>query len=311
MLGHVLRRLGWSVLTLWFVLSVVFAIGHLLPADPVRVMLGPHADPATVAQVRQQMGLDDPLLVQYGRYLGRALTGDLGVSYRLQRPVTEVLGEAVWPTVQLALGALFIQLLVGVPLGVLSAVRRNRAADTVAQIVSLVGQSAPTFFLGPFLMYLVAYRWGVLPVSGYGEGGLDRLAHLVLPSLTLAAGGTALYTRLVRADLIEALGEDFVRTARAKGASPASVVWRHALRNALLPLVTVVALDLGVLLGGAVVTEYIFSWPGLGREAVSGIMNVDLPVVLGVVLFAAVAIVVVNFVVDLVYAALDPRVRVG
>jgi peptide/nickel transport system permease protein len=289
---------------------VTFAIGHMLPADPVRAMLGPHADPASVEQARAHLGLDLPLHVQYGRYLGRALQGDLGLSFRLQRPVTDIIGDAIWPTAQLALGALVIQLLVGVPLGVLAAVRRNRAADTVAQVVSLLGQSAPTFFLGPLLMYLVAYRWNLLPVSGYGEGGLDRLAHLVLPSLTLAAGGTALYTRLVRADLIEALGEDFVRTARAKGASPASVVWRHALRNALLPLVTVVALDLGVLLGGAVVTEYIFSWPGLGREAVSGILNLDLPLVLGVVLFAAAAIVVVNLLIDVVYALLDPRVRV-
>jgi peptide/nickel transport system permease protein len=203
-----------------------------------------------------------------------------------------------------------LQILVGVPLGVLAATQRNRPADSLAQVVALLGQSAPTFFLGPLFIYVLAYKTGWFPISGAGSGGvLDRLWHLFLPALTLAAGGMALYTRIVRSDLIETLGEDYVRTARAKGLSPWTVVAHHALRNALLPLVTLVALDLGVLLGGAIVTEYIFSWPGIGREAVLSIVNLDLPVVLGVVMFAASAIVLVNLLVDLVYAWLDPRVR--
>ena len=310
MIGYLVRRIGWSLLVLWFVLSATFAITYLLPADPVAVMLGPHADAAAVARVRKQLHLDEPLVSQYTHYLGQVVRGDLGRSFRLARPVSEIIGDALWPTVQLALAALFLQVLIGVPLGVLAATRRNRPADVIAQVIALVGQSAPTFFLGPLFIYLLAYRTGWFPISGYGEHGvLDRLWHMFLPALTLAAGGTALYTRIVRSDLIETLGEDYVRTARAKGLSPWRVVVRHALRNALLPLVTLMALDLGVLLGGAVVTEYIFGWPGIGREAVLGILALDLPVILGVVLFAAVAIVVVNLVVDLVYAWLDPRVR--
>jgi peptide/nickel transport system permease protein len=305
-----LRRLGWSLLVLWFVMTATFVITHVLPADPVRAMLGPHADPQTIAQVRKNLHLDDPLLEQYTFYVGRVAHGDLGTSFRVARPVTRIIGAALWPTVQLALAALFLQLVIGVPLGILAATQRNRPADALAQVISLLGQSAPTFFLGPLLIYLLAYKLGIFPISGYGEHGvLDRLWHLFLPALTLAAGGTALYTRIVRSDLIETLGEDYVRTARAKGLPRSRVLLHHALRNALLPLVTLVALDLGSLLGGAVVTEFIFSWPGIGREAVLGIFNLDLPVILGVVLFAATAIVAVNLLVDAAYAWLDPRVR--
>jgi peptide/nickel transport system permease protein len=305
-----LRRLGWSLLVLWFVMTATFAITYVLPVDPVRSMLGPHADPQTIEQVRKNLHLDDPLLEQYAFYVGRVAHGDLGTSFRLARPVTQIIGGALWPTVQLALAALFLQIVIGVPLGILAATRRNRPADTIAQVIALLGQSAPTFFLGPLLIYLLAYKAGVFPISGYGEHGVaDRLWHIFLPALTLAAGGTALYTRIVRSDLIETLGEDYVRTARAKGLPTSRVLVHHALRNALLPLVTLVALDLGTLLGGAVVTEFIFGWPGIGREAVLGIFNLDLPVILGVVLFAATAIVVVNLLVDLVYAWLDPRVR--
>jgi len=305
-----IRRLGWSLLVLWFAMTATFAITYVLPADPVRTMLGPHADPDTIAQVRHNLHLDASLPAQYGYYVAQVARGDLGTSFRLTRPVNQVIGDALWPTVQLALAALLLQILIGVPLGVLAAMRRNRPADTLAQGIALLGQSAPTFFLGPLLIYLLAYKTGWFPISGYGEAGvLDRLWHIFLPALTLAAGGTALYTRIVRSDLIETLGEDYVRTARAKGLPTWTVVMHHALRNALLPLVTLIALDLGALLGGAVVTEFIFSWPGIGREAVLSIFNMDLPVILGVVLFAAAAIVVVNLLVDLVYAWLDPRVR--
>jgi ABC-type dipeptide/oligopeptide/nickel transport system permease component len=303
------RRLGWSLLVIWFVVSATFAITYVLPADPVLSILGPHADPGTIEQVRKNLHLDDPVPTQYALFLGRVVHGDLGTSFRLARPVSEVIGNALWPTVQLALAALLLQIVIGVPLGGLAATRRNRPADSLAQVLALLGQSAPTFFLGPLLIYLLAYKTGLFPISGYGEGLLDRLWHLFLPALTLAAGGTALYTRIVRSDLIETLGEDYVRTARAKGLPASRVLLHHALRNALLPLVTLIALDLGTLLGGAVVTEAIFSWPGIGREAVNGILNMDLPVILGIVMFAAIAIVLVNLVVDVVYARLDPRVR--
>ncbi len=311
MTRYLLRRLAWSLLVIWFVMTATFAITFVLPGDPVRVMLGAHADPGTVAQVRKNLHLDRPMHEQYVAYLGKLMRRDLGTSFRLSRPVKDVILEKIGATVQLALVALLLQVLIGVPLGVLAAVRRNRPADTLAQAVALLGQSAPTFFLGPLFIYVFAYRLGWFPISGGGHGFLDGLWHVFLPALTLAAGGTALYTRIVRSDLIETLGEDYVRTARAKGLSPWRVVVHHALRNALLPLVTLMALDLGVLLGGAVVTEYIFSWPGIGREAVLSIFAQDLPVILGVVLFSAVAIVVVNFLVDVVYAWLDPRVRLS
>jgi peptide/nickel transport system permease protein len=204
---------------------------------------------------------------------------------------------------------MLLQLVFGVSLGVIAAVRRNTWSDSAARLVALVAQSAPTFFVGPLLIYLFAYKLGWFPIGGYGDTFVERLHHLVLPALTLATLGTAVYTRLVRSDMIDALNEDYVRTARAKGLPGSTVVWHHALRNALLPLVTLVGLDLGVLLGGAIVTEQIFQWPGMGREAVLGILSLDLPVVLGVVLVAACAIVIANLIVDLLYAWLDPRVR--
>lgn len=302
------KRLAWAVVVLWFVISGTFALAYLLPADPVRAMVGPHGDPATVARLRARMCLDRPFVVQYGCYVGRIARGDLGESFRTKRPVTKIVGEKLWPTAQLALAALALQLLIGLPLGIIAALKRNRAADAAASVFALLGQSAPTFFLGPLFMYLLAYRFGWFPVSGYGEAGWDRLAHLFLPALTLAVTGIAYYARLVRAEMIEVLEEDYVRTARAKGLPRRTVVLKHGLRNALVPVVTLVALDLGVLMGGAVVTEYIFGWPGLGREAVNAILNVDLPIILGVVLFAATAILVANLIVDVVYALLDPRV---
>jgi peptide/nickel transport system permease protein len=309
MLRFLAKRVAWSVLVLWFVLSVTFAINFLLPADPVRAMLGPHASPDTIARVRHNLHLDESFLSQYWHFVARIAHGDLGESFRLQMPVSQLIVQRIWPTAQLALGAIFLQLLIGVPLGVIAASRRNRAPDAIAQVIALVGQSAPTFFLGPLFIYLFAYRTGLFPISGYGVGVLDRLWHLFLPALTLAVGGLAFYARIVRAELIEHLDEDYVRTARAKGLSRFRVVNKHALRNALLPVVTLVGLDLGVLMGGAIVTEFIFGWPGLGRESVLSIVNLDLPVVLAVVLLSAVAILVANLLVDIAYALLDPRVR--
>jgi peptide/nickel transport system permease protein len=310
MTRFIIRRLGWSLLCLWFVMSTTFVILYAIPGDPARAIVGPHADPATVAEVRRQLCLDCSFPEQYGRYVGRIVTGDLGTSFRTQRPVAQIVGEHIWATVQLAFGAIFLQVLLGIPLGVISAVRRNRPTDTAAMTIALLGQSAPTFFLGPLFMFVLSYQLGLFPVSGYGEAGfLDRLWHLFLPAFTLAVGGIAYYARLVRGEMVEVLQEDYVRTARAKGLAPRVVVLHHGMRNALVPVVTLIGLDLGVLLGGAVVTEYIFGWPGLGREAVNAILNVDLPLILGIVLFSAVAILVANILVDIAYAALDPRVR--
>jgi peptide/nickel transport system permease protein len=211
--------------------------------------------------------------------------------------------------VQLALAAIFLQLLIGLPLGLLAAMRRGRWQDHATHAVGLIGQSAPTFVVGTVLLYVFAYRLGWFPMSGHGTGGWDRVHHLVLPAMTLATMGVAYYARVVRSELVDVLGEDYVRTARAKGLSERSVVLRHALRSSLGPLVTLIGLDLGVLLGGAVVTEFIFAWPGLGREVLLAILDVDLPLILGVVLISGLAIAIANLLADLAYLWLDPRLR--
>ena len=309
MIGIALRRLGWSIAVVWFVVTATFVMVSAIPADPGKAMLGPHATPDAIAKVNALYCLDQNLAVRYGCWVDNLASGNLGESYRSKRAVTAILADRVWPTLQLALAAILLQLLIGVPLGVLAAVRKGRWPDRAASVFGLLGQSAPTFFVGTVLLYLVAYRWEVLPIGGYGEGGWDRLRHLVLPAMTLATVGVAYYARMVRSELAETLTEDYVRTARAKGLPERTVVLRHALRPALGPLVTLVGLDLGVLLGGAVVTEAIFAWPGLGRETLQAILDVDMPVILGVVVVSAIAIAVANLAVDLVQLGLDPRLR--
>jgi peptide/nickel transport system permease protein len=305
----VLRRLAWSIVVAWFVVTSAFALVTLLPADPAKAMLGPHATPETIERVRAHYCLDRGLVGQYGCFVARLVHGDLGESYRSKRPVGELIRDRIGPTVQLALATIVLQLLVGVPLGILAAARRGRWPDRTVGVVALLGQSLPTFFVGTLLVYVLAYGLGWFPIGGYGSGVLDRLHHLVLPALTLATLGIAYYARLVRTELVDTLGEDYVRTARAKGLSERDVIIRHALRNAVGPLVALIGIDLGVLLGGAVVTEYIFAWPGLGREVVQAILEVDLPLVLGVVLVSAFVIAVANLLADLVHLWIDPRLR--
>jgi peptide/nickel transport system permease protein len=300
----IVRRIGWTILVVWFVVTATFAMTTLIPADPARALLGPHATPDALARVRAYYCLDKGFLGQYACYVEHVVHFDLGDSYRSKRPVTSIIAARIGPTAQLALAAIALQLLVGVPLGIVAAIRRDRWPDHAANVVGLLGQSAPTFFVGTLLVYVFAYRFGWFPIGGYGG-----LSHLVLPAATLAAMGIAYYARVMRSELVDALGEDYIRTARAKGLRERDVVLRHALRNALGPLVTLVGLDLGVLFGGAVVTESIFSWPGLGREVLQAILDLDLPLILGVVLVSAIAIAVANLLVDLVYLWLDPRLR--
>ena len=309
MTRYVLRRIGWAVLVAWFAMTVVFALLVALPADPAKALLGPHATEETVARVRAHYCLDQSFLGQYACWVGNIASGNLGESYRTKRPVTDIIGDRIGPTAQLALAAIALQLLVGVPLGILAAVRRGRWQDHVANVFSVLGQSAPPFFLGTLMLYVFAYRFDWFPIAGYGSGGLDRLYHLVLPATTLAMLGIAMYARVMRSELVDVLGEDYIRTARAKGLSERAVVLRHGLRNALGPLITLIGLDLGVLLGGAVIVEYIFAWPGLGREALHSILALDLPVILGVVLISAFAIAFGNLLADLAYVWVDPRLR--
>jgi peptide/nickel transport system permease protein len=309
MTGLVLRRLGWAVLTVWFVVTVTFVMVVAIPADPRKTILGQHANAETLARVDEVYCFDRNVVEQYGCWLRSIGDGSLGESYRTRREVSAILGDRVWPTLQLALAAIVLQLLAGVPLGIVAALRRGRWPDRLANALVLLGQSTPTFVVGTVALYLVAYRWDLLPLGGYGDGFLDRIRHLILPAATLATVGVAYYARITRGELVETLATDYVRTARAKGLPERTVVLRHALRPALGPLVTFVGLDLGLLAGGAVVTEAIFSWPGLGREALQAILDDDMPVILGVVLVSAIAIAVANLIVDLVQLWLDPRLR--
>ncbi len=309
MIGLILRRLGWALVTAWFAVTITFAMVAAIPVDPARTLLGAHADADSLARVRADYCLDRGLAGQYGCWLARVARGDLGQSYRSHRPVTAILAARIGPTAALALAAIALQLALGVPLGIVAAVRRGRWPDVAAGLAGLIGQSAPPFVVGTALLYVVAYRLGWLPLGGYGTGGVDRLLHLILPAATLAAAGVAYYSRVVRAELIDALAEDYVRTARAKGLPERIVVGRHALRNALGPLAALVGVDLGVLLGGAVVIETVLGWPGLGRELLQAVLELDLPLIAGAVIAAAVAIAVANLIVDVVLIWLDPRQR--
>jgi peptide/nickel transport system permease protein len=309
MIAALARRLGWTVVVVWFVATATFLATVAIPADPAKALLGPHATPETLERVRAHYCLDRGIAPQYACWLSRVARGDLGESYRSKRAVTEIIADRIWPTAQLALAAIALQLLFAIPLGVVAAIRRGRWPDHGVQLISLLGQSVPAFFIGTLMLYLFAYRWGWFPIGGYGGGGWDRIVHLVLPATTLAAIGVAYYARVVRAEMVDVLREDYVRTARAKGLPERVVIGRHALRNAVGPLVTLIGIDLGVLLGGAVVIELIFAWPGIGREVLQAIFEVDIPLILGVVLVSGAAIAVANLLVDLVQLWIDPRLR--
>lgn len=329
---HVARRLAWAAFVVWAVVTAAFFINNVLPSDPARMVAGPQARPGDVARIREQLGLDRPVLLQYGIFMRRLLhVGpvrfdskdtvhgacaslgpvhfDLGRSYQQRRPVLTILGERLPRTLLLAACAAFVQLLIGVVAGVLAAVKRNTKYDYFAVGLSLLGVSAPTFILGLLLQYVLAHKLRLLPLDGYGLSAADHAACVVLPALTLGIFGAAYYTRLVRDEMIGLLKQDHVRTARAKGLSESAVVIRHALRNALVPLVTVLGLDFGALVGGAIVTETLFRWPGLGALSVVALLDRDGPLILGTVIVTSTAVVLANVVVDLCYIALDPRVR--
>jgi len=311
---YLARRLLLLVPVLAGVSVVIFMVLHLSPGDPVEIMLGSQATQEDRARLRAELGLDQPLHVQYGRWLGHVARGDLGRSLWMKRPVLdEVLGRFK-ATLVLTGTALLLSSLAGVALGVASAIRPNSVLDRLSAVASLFGASMPTFWLGIVLMVIFALWLGWLPASGmyaaYGGGDLrDLLAHLVLPAVTLAAASVTIIARLTRATMLETLGQDYIRTARAKGVVERAVVLRHGLKNALIPIVTVVGVQAGYLLGGAVLTETVFAWPGVGTLMVQGILARDFPLVQGCVLVVALSFVLVNLAVDLLYAWLDPRIR--
>jgi ABC-type dipeptide/oligopeptide/nickel transport system permease component len=304
MTRHLFQRFLLALPALWLVLTMVFLLIHLVPGDPVEQMLGEGAAPGELAQLRHSLGLDQPLHVQYAHYLRQLAHGDLGQSLKFQAPVRRILFERYPATLELAFLALLICAAIGIPAGVLAAHRRGRAADRAVGLFTLLGLAVPNFALGPLLILLFSIALGLLPVSGRG-GPLS----FVLPAATLGAALAAILTRMVRGAMIEELSSDYVRTARAKGLPARAVLFRHAFRNALIPIVTILGLQFGTLLAGAIVTESIFAWPGIGRLTVQAISSRDYPLLQGCILLIAVSYVFVNLLTDFLYAVVDPRVR--
>ncbi len=298
-----LRRLLQSLVVLLGVSFVVFFI-LFLTGDPAAVMLPPEASAEDIRNFRESMGFNDPFFVQYGRFLVGALRGNFGTSIRHGEPAFGLVVERMPATFELAGAALVIALLLAIPAGFVSAVRRNTVVDYISTVVALLGQSMPTFWLGIMLILFFSVQFQVLPSSGRGTW-----QHLVLPAITLGLFTTARITRLTRSGMLEVLNQDYIRTARAKGVSDPPVVWKHALKNAAIPIVTIVGIELGTLLGGSVITETIFAWPGVGRLSVQAIYNRDYPVVQAAVFLLATTFILVNLLVDLVYTYLDPRIR--
>ena len=306
MTSYLIRRLGQAIPIALLVSTLVFSLIHLIPGDPVEMMLGEGAQRGDVERLRQQLGLDRPLGAQYLSYMGGLLRGDLGSSLHFGEPVTRLLLERYPATILLAVASMLVALAVALPLGILAAYRRNSFVDHLSRFFALLGVSIPNFWLGPMLILVFAIRFDLFPVSGRSGP-----ASLVLPAITLGTALAGLLTRMVRTSLAEELHRPYLVTAEAKGLSKAAVVLRHALRNASIPVTTVVGLQFGALLTGAIITETIFSWPGVGRMVIQAIQLRDYPLVQGGVLAIALTYVVLNVLTDLLYALLDPRIRVS
>ncbi len=333
MTRFLLRRLVWMVVVIWGVVTLTFVISHLVPADPARLAAGVHAGPAQVASVRKQFGLDKPVYVQYVIYVKGVLQGNLGTSLVTRRPVLQDLLD-YWPaTIELTLFALFVYVVVGIPAGIISAVYRDSPLDQGTRVAALFGASMPAFWFGLLLQLLFGKDLGWFPLdgrlgllssppphvtglyvldsllTGHWQDFIAALHHLVMPGITLGLTSIAFVMRLSRASLLEIIGRDYIRTARAKGLSPFRTVVVHGFRNAMFPIITLTGLQIGSLMGGAVLVEDIFDWPGIGRYALQSVERMDFPAIMGVTLGVSVVYVVVNLVVDLVYMLVDPRIR--
>jgi ABC-type dipeptide/oligopeptide/nickel transport system permease component len=304
MLRYLALRLLYTLPVIWLVVSLVFLLIHLVPGDPIQQMLGEGAPAADIQAARHAYGLDATLGQQYLHYWKGVLRGDLGPSLRYNQKVGRLIAQRYPYTLQLTIAALVVAIVLSIPAGVRSAQRRNRWDDRALSVISLFGLSFPNFALGPVLILFFAINLGWLPVSGSGS-----FAHLVLPAITMGSALAAILTRMVRTSMLEELGQDYIRTARAKGLPERTVVYRHALRNAMIPVITVLGLQFGALLAGAIVTETIFSWPGIGRLTIQAISNRDYYLVQGCILAIGLTYVGVNFLTDLVYSAVNPRIR--
>lgn len=304
MIRYLLERFGQALLLLVGVSLVSFFLLYALPADPARQLAGRSATAETVETIRQQLGLDRPFHEQYVRYVSNLARGDLGRSYAQKTEVTEIVAARLPATLLLMLGAIVCELVIGVAIGIYAAVKHGSRADDAVMVLSFIGVSTPQFVAGIILLYVFAVQLDLFPVGGYGTW-----KHLVLPALTLGILGAGWYARMVRSTMIDVLTQDYVRTARAKGAPERRVIWVHALRNALLPIVAMIGIDVGLFMSGAVVVESVFGWPGIGQLAWQAIQQVDIPIIMGVTLVAATAIIVGNLIADLVAPWVDPRIR--
>jgi peptide/nickel transport system permease protein len=303
---HLVGRCRQAVPVLFGVTLITFLLTHLALGDPVRAMMGQRADPEVVARIRTEYGLDEPVWKRYLHYVARLLTGDLGYSYRQGRPVRDAIAERLPATARLAMAAMAVGLLLGMGVGIVAAVRQNTAVDLLLMTGALLGISTPVFWLGMMLIVAFGVWLGWLPISGYGEG---NLRHLILPALTLGALQAGTIARMTRSALLEVLRQEYIRTARAKGLRESVVILKHALRNGIMPVLTLAGIGLGDLLVGAPLTETVFAWPGLGRLLVTAVGNRDLPVVMGATLLFALIYLGASLVVDLAYGLVDPRVR--
>ena len=302
-MNGILKRLVGAIAVWLGVATLAFALTYVIPADPAKTLAGAQADAATVENIRRELGLDAPLPVQYGRYMGGIVRGDFGKSFVSGSPVMPMILERLPATAALAGGAVIVYVVIGMGLGLWGGLKPRGLGDKLGVVMAAGGVSVPSFWFGLALLYLFAYRVPILPLGGYGSP-----LHLILPALTLGIGGAAYYIRLLRQSMQDVMRQEFIRTARAKGLPEGQVIARHALRNASLPIVTLLGVDVAHLLGGAVLTESVFGWPGIGSQAMQAIATMDVPVIMGTVLFAATVIVLINMVVDLVTLWLDPRV---
>ena len=304
MAAFLLRRLTLTIPVVWLVVTLVFGLIHLVPGDPVAQMLGEGAPQPEIQRVRHDLGLDRPLLDQYKAYVLGLLKGDLGTSYRNQEPVLHSIAARYPATIELTIAAIAVSLALAIPAGVIGAVKRGTLVDKAIGVVSLFGVSLPNFALGPLLILLFSIFLGILPVSGRGG-----ISHLILPAVTMGGALAAITTRMVRSSMLEEIHQDYIRTARAKGLPERIVLFKHALRNGLLPIITILGLQAGALLAGAIITETIFAWPGLGRLTVQAINARDYPLLQGCILTISLSYILINLLTDALYSVVDPRIR--
>ena len=306
MFTHILRKLLYSIPVVWGVVTVIFILMSVVPGDPARLMAGQRGDPETLARIRHDMGLDLPLTQQYTKFIGELTRGDLGMSYRNNEKVASAIKTRFASTMRLALWAMIIAISIGLTAGVVSAAKQNSIFDYGAMIVAVLGVSAPVFWVGLLLLLVFAYNLGWVPGIGEGDGSWK---YLILPAFALGVRPAALIARLTRSCMLEVLNQDYIRTARAKGIKESLVVMKHALKNAMIPVVTIIGTQISELLSGAVLTESIFAWPGVGRLAVEALVNRDLPMIRGTVIVMALTFLIANLIVDISYSFFDPRVR--